>query len=196
MVFSGSEDSNKFYQSMFPSTFIYNSVDEEALNSYKRRQKIAIRFLENPWAVLIFDDCMDNPHLFKTPLFHGMFKNGRHWKSMFIMAMQYSMDIPPSLRICIDGTFIFRESNIQFRKKIYENYASIIPSFKTFCDILDQITDDYTALYIHNGSSSNKLEDCVFWFKAKKVPDNFIFGSDDYWKFHKQRYNPKYKSPL
>jgi hypothetical protein len=196
MVCSGSEDSNKFYNSIFPSTFIYNQVDENAVTNFKRRQRIAIRYLKNPWSVLIIDDCMDDPHLFKTRLFGDLFKNGRHWKSMFILAMQYCMDIPPALRICIDGSFIFREPNLQFRKKIYENYASIIPDFKTFCDILDQITDDYTALYIRNNISSNSLEDCIFWFKADRVEDHFQFGSDDYWRFHRIRFDADYKSPL
>lgn len=195
-VFSGTEDSNKFYQSMFPSTFIYSAVDEHGLINFKRRQHIAMRYLKNPWSVLIIDDCMDDPHLFNTRFFRDLFKNGRHWNSLFILAMQYCMDIPPPLRICVDGAFIFREPNLQFRKKIYENYASIIPDFKTFCDILDEITDDYTALFVRNNVSSNNLEDCIFWIKAEKVPDTFRFGSDDYWRFHRERFDFNYKSPL
>lgn len=192
MVINGTEDSNHFYGNMFPDTFIYDQMNTEAIQNFKRRQRLAKQLLPNPWSVLVLDDVMDQPGIFKTPLFQDIFKNGRHWKMLLIMAMQYSMDIPPSLRICIDGTFIFREPNLKYRKSIYENYASVIPDFKTFCDIMDGVTNDYTAVYIHNNTASNKLEDCVFYYKAKKIPEDFKFGSKDYWDFHEQRYDKEY----
>ena len=65
-----------------------------------------------------------------------------------------------------------------------------------FCDIMDQLTDDYTALYIHNSTHSNKLEDCIFYYKAKKIPDDFKFGCPDYWDFHFERFNPEYIDPI
>jgi hypothetical protein len=61
---------------------------------------------------------------------------------------------------------------------------------------MDQITDNYTALYIHNATSSNRLEDCLFWYRAKPVEPDFRFGSRDFWKFHYQRYDPRYKDPF
>lgn len=197
MVINGTEDSNGFYSNIFPETFIYDKMNQNAIQNFKRRQRLAKSLsLPNPWSVLILDDCMDQTGIFKTPLFQDIFKNGRHWKMMLIMAMQYSMDIPPSLRVCIDGTFIFREPNLKYRKSIYENYASVIPDFKMFCDIMDQITNDYTALYIHNQTETNNLEDCIFWYKAKKVPDDFRFGCKDYWDFHNQRYDPSFSKVI
>ena len=62
------------------------------------------------------------------------------------------------------------------RKSLWENYAGIIPDFQMFCDIMDQITDDYTALYVHNATNSNKLEDCIFWYKARPVPPDLSSG--------------------
>ena len=62
---------------------------------------------------------------------------------------------------------------------------------------MDQITDDYTALYIHNATQSNKLEDCVFWYKAPKdVPSGFKIGCPDFWLFHEQRFDPNYVDPI
>jgi hypothetical protein len=61
---------------------------------------------------------------------------------------------------------------------------------------MDQITNDYTALYIHNNTASNNLEDCVFWYKAKPVPDSFKFGSQDYWEFHRIRFDDAYAKPI
>ena len=68
--------------------------------------------------------------------------------------------------------------------------------FSMFCDIMDQITDDYTALYINNTLQSNNLEDCIFWYKGKIPPANWRFGSKDFWQFHNKRYDKSYKDPF
>ncbi len=193
MVMSGTEDSNGFYQQIMPSTFVYNKLEEKAIEKFIKRQKIAKQHLKNPWALLLLDDCTDDPKLFNKPLFQGIFKNGRHWKMLFILSLQYCMDIKPVIRTNVDGVFILREPSVKNRKSIWENYASIIPDFSLFCQIMDQITNDYTALYIHNSTQSNKLEECIYYYKAKPFPKVFKFGSDDYWNFHKQRFNKTFK---
>lgn len=196
MAMSGTEDSNHFYRSIFPSTFVFNNYDEPQVENFVRRQKIAKEHLENPWAVIILDDCTDDPAIFRKPLQNGMYKRGRHWKMWYILSLQYGMDVRPVIRTNIDGVFILREPNMRNRRVMYENYASIIPDFKLFCDILDQITNDFTALYIHNTTKTNNWQDCVFWYKASPVPADFKFGSDDYWDFHYARYNPEYVDPV
>ena len=191
MVMSGTEDSNGHYGKIFPESFIYNELNEEKVQDFIKRQKLAKQHLENPWALLLLDDCTDDPKIFSKPLFQGLYKNGRHWKMLFVLSLQYCMDVKPVIRTNVDGTFILREPNLKNRKALWENYAGIIPDFNQFCDILDQITDDYTALFVLNQTQSNRLEDCIFWYKAKPIRKNFKFGSKDYWKFHKQRYQSK-----
>lgn len=193
IVMSGTEDSNHHYSQMFPSTFIYNHLDKNALSRFIKRQKIAKKYISNPWAMVLLDDCMDDPKMFNSPLFQGLYKNGRHWNMMYILSLQYCMDIKPVIRNNVDGTFILREPGIRNRKSIYENYASIIPSFQMFCSIMDYITNDYTALYINNRTQSNNWTDCVFWYKGKPVPQDWKFGSPWYWDFHYQRFNNDYE---
>lgn len=196
LIFSGTEDSNHHYSQIFPSTFVYNKYDKEKIKDYIKRQKIAKQHLDNPWSVLLLDDCTDDPKIFNDPLFQGIFKNGRHWKMWFILSLQYCLDVKPVIRTNIDGTFILRETNLRNRKALWENYAGVIPDFTDFCDIMDQLTNDYTALYIHNSTTSNKIEDCIFWYKARPIPPDFRFGSDDFWGFHKKRYNSNYIDPV
>ena len=191
MVMSGTEDSNGHYGKIFPETFVFNKLDEGKVEDFIKRQKLARKHLPNPWAVLLLDDCTDDPKVLKRPLFQGIFKNGRHWKMFFILSLQYCMAVLPVIRTNVDGTFILRETNLRNRKSLWENYAGVIPDFSLFCEIMDQITDDYTALYIHNATKSNKLEDCVFWYKADpKQIKNFRFGSSNFWEFHEDRYDP------
>lgn len=188
-VMSGTEDSNGHYGKIFPSSFVYNALDKQRIVDFVERQKLAKKHISNPWAILLLDDCTDDPKLFNDPLFQGIFKNGRHWKMLFILSLQYSLDIKPVIRTNVDGTFILREPNMKNRKSLWENYAGIFPDFTMFCSALDQLTDDYTAMYIHNALQTNKLEDCVFWYKAKPIPPNFKVGCDEYWLFHEERYD-------
>jgi hypothetical protein len=58
---------------------------------------------------------------------------------------------------------------------------------------MDQLTQDFTCLYINNQSSSNNWWENIFWYKAKPIPDNFKVGCQDYWNFHKQRFNENYQ---
>jgi hypothetical protein len=188
-VMSGTEDSNGHYGNIFPGSFVYNALDKDQIKNFIDRQKIAKQHLPNPWAILLLDDCTDDPKLFNDPLFQGIFKNGRHWKMLFLLSLQYSLDIKPVIRTNVDGTFILRETNMKNRKSLWENYAGVFSDFTQFCEVLDQLTDDYTALYIHNQTQSNKLEDCIFWYKARPIPQNFRIGCDEYWLYHEERHD-------
>lgn len=195
-VYSGTEDSNGFYQQMFPSCFVFPRYGEDDVKNFIRRQKIVHgNGTSVPWGVLLLDDCTDNPKILASPLFQNIFKNGRHWKMLFILSLQYCMDIKPVIRTNIDGVFILRESNLRNRKSLWENYGSCIPTFPLFQELMDQLTNDYTAIYIHNRTQSNKMEDCVFWYKAKQH-SNFKFGSEQFQSFHTSHFNTEYRDPI
>jgi hypothetical protein len=106
------------------------------------------------------------------------------------------MDIKPVIRANVDGTFILRETNPKLREKLYNNYCNNVNE-QDFYDIMDAVTDDYGALYVHNRSTSNNPEDCMFYYKADpKKLINFKFGCREFWDFHKDRYDPNYIDPI
>jgi hypothetical protein len=185
MAISGSEDSNRFYSKIFPELFIYNSLRNDIVENFINRQKVAMKYLSDAWAVLVMDDCMDDVKKFNDPLWVGLAKNSRHWNMFSIFASQYVFDFNPAIRTNIDGVFIFREPNHENREKIWKNFASIIPK-NLFGKIMDELTSDFTCIYINNREQSNVWTDCVFYFKAQQVPD-FQFGSEDYINFAKTR---------
>lgn len=196
VAFSGTEDSNGFFRKIMPSSFVFNEYSPDKIELFIKRQKIAKRHIENPWAVIVIDDCTDDPRILATPLQQGIFKRSRHWKQLYILSLQYSMDIKPVIRTNVDGTFILREPSLKNRKSLWENYASIIPDFNLFCQILDKCTDDYCSLFISNMTRSNNWQDCVFFYRAPLIPDGFKFGCPEYWDFHNDRYNESYVDPF
>ena len=98
--------------------------------------------------------------------------------------MQYPLGIPPNLRTNIDYVFILREPYIANRKRIYENYAGMFPTFESFCQVMDQCTENYECLVINNNAKSNKLQDQIFWYKADPH-GNFKLGSKEFWEISK-----------
>jgi len=56
----------------------------------------------------------------------------------------------------------------------------MFPSFEVFNQVMTQTTENYECLVIDNKSQSNKLEDQVFWYKAKDT--NFRMCSQDLWE--------------
>ena len=161
-------------------------------------RKSTMKYIENPWAIQIIDDCTDNPAQLRDPVFQAYYKNGRHWRMIHILSLQYCLDILPSIRTNIDYTFILRETNQKNRKALYENYAGNIETFAQFNELMDVLTEDYTALVINNRSKTNKLEDCVFWYKAdpSKIPGNWKFGHPTFWEYNLERNNDNFSDPL
>lgn len=195
-VMSGTEDSNSAFEKIFPPLFIYNKFSNETMTQFIRRQKLALRYLKVPWGLGLGDDVTDDPKLLKNPTMKGLYKNGRHWKLWWILSLQYAIDLDTSIRPGVDVAFIGRESNLNIRKKIYENYASVIPTFNLFCELMDKYTENHGWLVVLNNVQSNKVEDCVFYWNPEPAPEDFKMFSQEVWEFNEERYNTSHVNTI
>ena len=139
----------------------------------------------DPRAFLILDDCLYDNTWIKNADVRSLFMNGRHYKILFILTMQYALGIPPNLRTNIDYVFLLREPYLTNRKRIWENYASMFPTLESFCSVMDQTTENYECLVINNNAKSNKLNDQIFWYKAENHPP-FRLGANEFWEMSKK----------
>lgn len=195
IVMDGNDDTQHAYKDIFPSLFIFNSLKEDKLEDVIKRQKLAKPHIKNSWAVVLLEDCTDDAKILNHHIFHKLYKNGRQLQKWFILSLHYSMDLKKSIRVNVDGVFILRETGIAMRESLYKNYGTNIPSQAIFNQLMDELTNDFCALYIHNASSSNNWWDNVYYYKAKPPPE-FSIGCDEFWDFHFQRYNPNYVDPI
>jgi hypothetical protein len=190
-VISGTESANSFYSSMVPSLLIHSNFSPEIVGNVLKRQETLTKQMRKEEAVrgkssidrrnmVIMDDCMYDNKWISDVGIRSLFMNGRHYGILYILALQYVMGIPPVLRGQVDYVFILRENIVTARKRIYDQFAGIFPNFELFCQILDQCTENYECLVIHNGSKTNKIEDCVFYYKAEPKPA-FQIGSRELW---------------
>ncbi len=194
-VISGTEEGNGFYGKMVPKLFIHNEYNTAIIENILKRQRTVLKQVKgemetykrsniDPRAFVILDDCLYDNTWARDKMMRLLFMNGRHWKIMLVITMQYPLGIPPTLRTNIDYVFILRENYIANRKRIYENYAGMFPTFESFCQVMDQCTENYECLVINNNSKSNKLHDQVFWYKADNHND-FRLGSKEFWELSK-----------
>ena len=194
-VISGTEEGNGFYGKLVPKLFIHNEYNTAIIENILKRQRQVLKQIKkemeqfkrstiDPRTFVIMDDCLYDNTWSREKLMRLLFLNGRHWKVMLIITMQYPLGIPPTLRTNIDYVFILREPYIANRKRIYENYAGMFPTFESFCQVMDQCTENYECLVINNNSKSNKLQERVFWYKADAHND-FKLGSKEFWELSK-----------
>jgi Poxvirus A32 protein len=194
-VISGTEAGNGFYSSHVPKLFIHDEYNTAIIENILKRQKQVMKEVQNdikkykkcnidPRAFVILDDCLYDATWTKDKIMRLLFMNGRHWKVMLIITMQYPLGIPPNLRTNIDYVFILREPYIANRRRIWENYAGMFPTFESFCQVMDQCTENFECLVINNNSKSNKLQDQIFWYKAEPHAD-FKLGSKQFWDLSK-----------
>ena len=192
-VISGTEAANSFYGEIVPKLFIHDEFKPEIISNILKRQKSMVENMRSnpnidPRAFLILDDCLYDNSWIKDKNIRSVFMNGRHYKLLFILTMQFALGIPPNLRTNIDYVFILRENYVSNRKRIYEHYAGMFPTFEMFCQVMDQCTENYECLVINNNSKSNKLQDQVYWYKADARP-SFKIGSPNFWKFSEENYD-------
>ena len=194
-VISGTEEGNGFYAKMVPKLFVHNEYNTAIIENILKRQRQVLKQIKKEQiaykkstidgrAFVILDDCLYDGSWTRDKMMRLLFMNGRHWKIMLVITMQYPLGIPPMLKTNIDYVFILRENYIANRKRIYENYAGMFPTFESFCQVMDQCTENYECLVINNNSKSNKLTDQVFWYKADNHND-FKLGSKEFWELSK-----------
>ena len=194
-VISGTEAGNGFFAEHVPKLFIHDEYSSAIIENILKRQKTVLKQIKkemeaykrtniDPRAFVILDDCLYDNKWTKDKLMRLLFMNGSHWKIMLIITMQYPLGIPPNLRTNIDYVFILREPYIANRKRIWENYAGMFPTFESFCQVMDQCTENFECLVINNNAKSNKLQDQIFWYKAQNH-SNFRLGSKEFWELSK-----------
>lgn len=179
-VISATEVANEFFQHIVPSKLIHDKYSPAIVNNVIKRQlfvkqnrnksKVGGESSVDPRAFLILDDCLYDSSWIKEESTRYVFMNGRHVDLTTMITMQYPLGITPNLRTNVDFIFVLRETILGNRRRIYENYAGMFPTFDMFCQFMDQCTENYECLVICNGVQSNRLDDQVFWYKASDHP--------------------------
>jgi len=204
-VVSMTENVEPFFSNFFPDLYIYDQYTPEVIQNLMDRAAIMKRKNKKrldegrrgvdfrSW--LIMDDCLAaNKSVFlKDPLIRRIFMEGRHYGIFFILTMQYPLGIPPDLRGNFDFIFIFGENFYNIRRKIYDNYAGLFPSFELFLAVFKKCTINYGCMVIDNKTKSDRIEDMVYWWKAPNKDIRSYIGHKSFIQHHLTNYDPEYR---
>ncbi len=173
------QDILQHYQDVPKVTVFVHETDNADANSYKEIISESRIFSYNLQSVLdenktVEKDAADSSMDTRRIVVADSCVYGRHHilslpeteNTMYILAEQYPLGIPPIDKEKLDYVFILKENVINNLKRIYDNYAGIFPSFEAFCAVMDQCTRNYECLVIKKACFGDKIEDVVFWYKA------------------------------
>lgn len=225
IVMSGTEEGDPYWAKFIPDLFIYNQwqpdkledlIDiqkkkKRALEAYdvnieycqkhgrleearkleerKRAEERAIR------KFVIIDDCMYNSSISRTDVLRKVFMNGRHWNMFVLLTIQYCVDLHISLRGNAGYVFVCREPIINYRKRIFDNFLGMLPSFAAFEKVMDTCTQNYECLVLDKTAKTTKPEEALFWYKAA-ASHSFRIGSERLWAYHRENYDKNHEDRL
>jgi hypothetical protein len=218
IVMSGTEEGDPYWSRYVPDLFIYNGWEpdklEELIDIQKRKKKaleqievnieycrknnrhedvVALenkkkREEKNMRKFVIIDDCMFQSGISRTETLRKIFMNGRHWNIFVMLTIQYCMGLDIALRGNAGYVFVCRENIISYRRKIYESFLGMLPSFAVFEKVMDSCTQNYELLVLDRTVKSTNPEDALFWYKAQPSY-TFKIGSERLWQYHRDNYD-------
>lgn len=186
VVMSETEAGNGFYGKFVPGCFIYDHFDKEALERLVRRQKKLTKEGKAQSLVVVLDDCAFDKKAMNDKVIRELLFNGRHYKITLFLCVQYMMDVHPAIRANIDFVISLRES--LYREKLFKTFFSVFPNLTTFNAVADELTKNFGAIVLDNTANTSKLQENVFWYRAKIDRKPWRLGSPEAWAFSKRRF--------
>lgn len=185
VVMSGTETANQTWGVHVPPSFIYDKYENGVVRDICRNQMKLRK--EKGGSIkpvfLVLEDVLYDKTLNSDEALRWLFFNGRHAKVFTLISMQYYASMKPELRTQIDYVFLTRQTSVVVKEAIWKHFAGVVPDFESFNRILERVTQDYTILVLDQTAISNRIEDCMFWYKAKPRPQ-FKLGNRLFWEFH------------
>ena len=176
----------KNYRDILPSLLIHEEFHAMIVSRLLERQSAMHERIREGAAIdrrafLCMDDCLYDNRWVTDRHMLSLFQNGRQYGLLTILAMQYPLGIPPSIKSCVDYLFVMHETMVATRRRIYEQFVSdIVPSFDVFNTLMDRL-EGFRCLVIKKGVPFTHWSECVFLYRAELHPP-FKIGSPALWE--------------
>lgn len=202
IIIAPTERMDPFYINFFPDAYIHYKYKSEVIERVlKRQEQIMDKQKEkklkgkgvDPRGFILMDDCLSSKGTWmRDEHTLELLFNGRHYKLMYILTMQYPLGITPELRTNFDYIFLLADDMHSNMKRIHEHYAGQFPTFESFRSVFTQLTKNYGCMVISNRGARNSFLDKVFWYVAPDIKLNKI-GCKQFQDFHTKNYDKEWK---
>ena len=191
-----------FYSAFFPDSYIHYEYKSETIERVLYRQDIMIekqkqkekdsKFID-PRAFILMDDCLSKKSSWMKdqPIMELLF-NGRHYRLMYILTMQFPLGITPELRCNFDYIFLLAEDFYSNLKRLYDHYAGMFPTFDSFRTVFKELTNDFGCMVIVNRGARSTFLEKIFWYKASN-DDVGMIGCNQFIKHHDKNFDPEWR---
>ena len=204
VIISPTDKNSAFYGKFFPDTYIFYEYKSELIERIANRQNLIIEKSKEKLkkgkkidtrTFIVMDDCLASKGAWaKDVPIQDILFNGRHSHIMYILTMQFPLGITPELRANFDYIFLLADDTISNLKRIYEHYAGMFPSFDSFKQIFEQLTENHSSMVIVNRGTRSSFLDKIFWYKAPDLSNKqTVFGCKQFRTFHEKNYNHSWK---
>jgi len=172
----------------------YKKTNSSEFEEAERKKKINEELKKLiPKVFVVMEDCGYDEAIKKSKALRYLFMNGRHLNIFLLMSLQYLLDITPGLRGQIDYIFFGKENNPNVKKKLFQHYFGMFPSYKLFDKAFTKFTSDRGCMVINTTAVSNNIVENVFYYKASPNK-RFKLGNKYFIEFADKHYNPHYDS--
>lgn len=192
IIVTGSLSSAEQFKKHFPDSFIFTEINDRLIMTLENIVLTQEEKRENKQPLsgffILFDDCGYDKTLSKQEVIRKMFMNGRHYRLQILYSIQDTKSVPPGIRKNSDFIFIHRENGVKERKKLLDEFVSIVPDMKVFNKIMDSCTSNYKCIVVDRTVvESNEISDNIFWYQAKwPLKEKWKLGSKEFWNFHRE----------
>lgn len=191
-----------FYSDFFPDSYIHYQYKSEIIERMLYRQDVMIEKQKekakdgkiiDPRGFILMDDCLSKKSSWMKdqPIMELLF-NGRHYRLMYMLTMQFPLGITPELRCNFDYIFLLSEDFYSNLKRLYDHYAGMFPTFDSFRQVFKDVTSDFGAMVIVNRGARSSFLEKIFWYKAGNATVGMI-GCDQFVDYHNNNYDASWR---
>ena len=176
-IVSPTERLNPYLRNKFTNAKIEYDLTDTFMEQYVKTASDMKINKSNKSTTLVLDQCLAQKKCWaRDPNIMEIVMNGRCYRINCIMVVQTPIGIPPEMRLNFDYVFIFGDDSHINKKKIWDNYVSMLPNYNVFERVFDVCTQDYKCMVINNIAHSENIQEKIFWFRA--TIDNLLDDSE------------------
>lgn len=182
LAMTPTEDSAEMFRKHIPESGIFNTFNVSKVDAMVSMQRQMAKTGRLRSALLVLDDCMYEKKSFKHVCVRDIFMNGRHSHVTLAVTSQYCLDLSPDLRGNCDYCFVFRDTVISNKQRLWKYFFGMFETYQDFSRVMDACCENYGCLVLDNTAKTNEVEDCVFWWRAAPEVPAFRLGRSIFWK--------------
>lgn len=157
LIIASNRVSLNTYKIRFPKARIISEYSSSLVSDYLQRDEGAV----------VLDDCLlNNARQMRDSSLKKLFFNSRHHKKLFIISLQFHVGLAPEYRNQLDYVFLMPEENENIKKKFYEYYGTIFPSFDIFSKVFEYLTKTFGCIGIKQSVDQCNVFDRIFYYRT------------------------------